>query len=84
MVYDDEHLALWERGKGSTATISRRSKVTVFPRKPPSANRPLAQGRHCRFYGSRDPQVGAAYEGVWQRLVQPEKDCDPTRRDSPC
>ena len=33
MVYDDEHLALWERGKGSTnATLKSGTKVTVFRR----------------------------------------------------
>jgi hypothetical protein len=35
MVYDDDHLALWERGKGSTtANLEDGSKVTVFFRKP--------------------------------------------------
>jgi hypothetical protein len=35
MVYDDEHLALWERGRGSTTeTLRDGSKVTVFFRKP--------------------------------------------------
>jgi len=35
MVYDDEHLALWERGKGSTnANLQNGAKVTVFLRKP--------------------------------------------------
>src|SRR6267142_5513681 len=35
MVYDDDHLALWERGKGSTsANMGAKSKVTVFLRKP--------------------------------------------------
>src|SRR5262245_52960284 len=30
MVYDDEHLALWERGKGSTnANLRDKRKVTV-------------------------------------------------------
>ena len=35
MVYDDEHLALWERGKGSTnAQLKDGAKVTVYLRKP--------------------------------------------------
>ena len=51
MVYDYEHLALWERGKGST------------------------------FYGTAEiHRSGAAYEEVWRRLVQPEKDRDPDKK----
>ena len=35
MVYDDDHLALWERGKGSTTgNLRDKTKVTVFFRKP--------------------------------------------------
>ena len=35
MVYDEDHLALWERGKGSTnANLHDKTKVTVFLRKP--------------------------------------------------
>ena len=35
MVFDDEHLALWERGKGSTnQNLRDGAKVTVFLRKP--------------------------------------------------
>ena len=35
MVFDDEHLALWERGKGSTAkNMTDGTKVTVYFRKP--------------------------------------------------
>jgi len=35
MVVDDEHLGLWERGRGSTsATLANGTKLTVFFRKP--------------------------------------------------
>src|SRR5215469_8076503 len=35
MVYDDNHLALWERGKGSTnASLADGTRLTVFFRKP--------------------------------------------------
>ena len=31
MVFDDEHLALWERGKGTTnQTLKDGTKITVF------------------------------------------------------
>jgi hypothetical protein len=87
MVYDDDHLALWERGKGSTSDSLRDgSKVTVFPEEAaaprigPLCPRAASPG----FYGiAQILKSGAAYEEVWQRLVQPEKDRDPTRRDSP-
>jgi 2-polyprenyl-6-methoxyphenol hydroxylase-like FAD-dependent oxidoreductase len=36
MVYDDEHFALWERGKGSTTgNLTDGTKVTIYFRKPP-------------------------------------------------
>ena len=35
MVFDDEHLALWERGRGTTnENLKDGTKVTVFFRKP--------------------------------------------------
>jgi hypothetical protein len=35
-VFDDEHFALWERGRGSTnANLANGSNVTIFFRKPP-------------------------------------------------
>jgi uncharacterized protein len=83
MVYDDEHLALWERGKGSTnANLRDGTKVTVFLRKPPLRESGLLpKGGIARFYGTaRIHRVGPAYEEVWNRLVQPEKDRDPERK----
>src|SRR6185436_6772833 len=83
MVYDDEHLALWERGKGSTSDHLRDgSKVTVFLRKPPLRDSGLLpKGGIARFYGiAQILKSGAAYEEVWQRLVQPEKDRDPDKK----
>jgi uncharacterized protein len=83
MVYDDDHLALWERGKGSTnATLKDGTKVTVFLRKPALRESGLlAKGGIARFYGTaRIERSGAAYEEVWRRLVQPEKDRDPDKK----
>jgi hypothetical protein len=46
-VYDDEHLALRERGHGSTTENLRDgSKVTVFFRKPAAHGRRPAERRH--------------------------------------
>ncbi len=83
MVFDDDHLALWERGKGSTnANLSDGTKVTVFFRKPPlRAEGLLPKGGIARFYGTTVlHKSGPAYEEVWRRLVQPEKDRDPEKR----
>ena len=83
MVFDDEHLALWERGKGSTtANLVDGSKVTVYFRKPQlRADGVLPKGGIARFYGTaRIVKAGAAYEEVWRRLVQPEKDRDPEKK----
>jgi hypothetical protein len=83
MVYDDEHLALWERGKGSTnAMLKDGAKVTVFLRKPQLREAGiLPKGGVARFYGIAQVQKsGPAYEEVWKRLVQPEKDRDPDKK----
>ena len=83
MVYDDEHLALWERGKGSTAkNMTDGTKVTVYFRKPSlRADGTLPKGGIARFYGTAQiAESGPAYEEVWRRLVQPEKDRDPEKK----
>jgi hypothetical protein len=83
MVYDDDHLALWERGKGSTtANLADGSKVTVFFRKPALREAGiLPKGGIARFYGrAAIHRGGPVYEEVWRRLVQPEKDRDPERK----
>ena len=83
MVFDDEHLALWERGKGSTTSNLRDgSKVTVFLRKPPLRESGLLpKGGIARFYGlATIHRSGPAYEEVWRRLIQPEKDRDPDKK----
>src|SRR5208283_3798513 len=50
MVFDDEHFALWERGRGSTnANLVDGSKVTVYFRKPPLRESGLLRGGIARF-----------------------------------
>jgi len=83
MVYDDEHLALWERGKGTTnATIKDGTKVTVFFRKSQLRETGLLpRGGIARFYGTATIyRSGEAYDEIWRRLIQPEKDRDPERK----
>ena len=82
MVYDDDHLALWERGRGSTTeNLKDGTTLTVYFRKPPlRADGTLPKGGIARFYGTASIQKsGAAYEQVWRKLVQPEKDRDPQK-----
>jgi hypothetical protein len=83
MVYDDAHLALWERGKGSTnEQLKDGTRVTVFLRKPALREAGvLPKGGIARFYGTaKVHKSGAAYDEVWKRLVQPEKDRDPEKK----
>lgn len=83
MVYDDTHLALWERGRGSTSgNLADGAKLTVFFRKPQLREEGvLPKGGIARFYGrAQIHRAGPAYEEVWRRLVQPEKDRDPEKR----
>jgi hypothetical protein len=83
MVYDDQHLALWERGKGSTNKLLHDgTKVTVFLRKPQLREAGvLPKGGVARFYGSaRIHRSGAVYDKVWEKLVQPEKERDPEKK----
>ncbi len=82
MVFDDEHIGLWERGKGSTnANLADGTALTVYFRKPQLREEGiLPKGGIARFYGrARIHKSGPVYEEVWRRLVQPEKDRDPQK-----
>src|SRR5438445_11927728 len=81
MVYDDEHLALWERGKGSTnAQLHDGAKVTVFLRKPALRESGLLpKGGIARFYGiAKVHKSGPVSVKVWERLVMSELEHDHT------
>jgi hypothetical protein len=83
MVYDENHLALWERGKGSTnVNLKDGTKVTVFFRKSQLREAgTLPKGGVARFYGTaKIHKSGPAYDQVWAKLVQPEKDRDPQKK----
>ena len=83
MVFDDEHISLWERGRGSTnENLRPDSKVTVFFRNPQlRADGTLPAGGIARFYGTAEIyKSGAIYDEVWRRLIQPEKDRDPEKK----
>ncbi|HEX3881377.1 MAG TPA: pyridoxamine 5'-phosphate oxidase family protein [Stellaceae bacterium] len=83
MVFDDEHIGLWERGTGSTAeNMTDGTKVTVYFRNPAlRESGVLPRGGIARLYGTaRVLKSGAQYEEIWRRLVQPEKDRDPDKK----
>src|SRR6266446_5667115 len=83
MVFDDEHIALWERGRGSTTeNLSDGSKVTIFFRKSSLRGEGiLPLGGIARFYGTAAiHKSGPVYEEVWNRLLQLEKERDPEKK----
>jgi hypothetical protein len=82
MVFDGEHIAIWERGKGSTnVNLKDGSKVTVFFRKRPLRETILPKGGVARFYGTaKIHKSGPVYDEVWKRLIEPEKKSDPDRK----
>jgi hypothetical protein len=83
MVFDDEHFALWERGRGSTnANLTDGSKLTVFFRKPALREAGLLpRGGIARFYGmAKIYRSGPVYDEIWRRLIEPEKNSDPEKK----
>ena len=83
MVFDDTHIARWERGKGSTnENLTEGTPLTVFFRKPQLREEGvLPKGGIARLYGhARIYRSGPIYDEVWRRLVQPEKDRDPEKK----
>ncbi len=83
MVFDDEHLALWERGRGSTnSNLKDGTKITVFLRKPQLRESGLLpKGGIARFYGTAKlHKSGPVYEEIWTRLIPPEKERDPDKK----
>ena len=83
MVYDAEHIGLWERGKGSSnENLHDGSKVTIYHRNPKlRESGVLPAGGVARFYGTAKLyKSGPVYDEVWKRLIQPEKDRDPEKK----
>ena len=83
LAYDDPHISIWERGKGSTNTsLHDGSKVTILLRNPALRESGLLPlGGVARLYGTaKIYKSGPVYEEVWNRTVQPEKDRDPDKK----
>jgi hypothetical protein len=83
LVFDDEHIAFWERGKGTTnSNLQDGSKVTIFYRNPKlREDGTLPAGGVARFYGvAKLHKSGEMRDKIWDKVVQPEKDRDPERK----
>jgi len=82
MVFDDEHIALWERGTGTTAqNLTDGTPITIFMRKPALREVGiLPKGGILRLYGrAKIHKSGPVYEEVWKRLIEAEKKRDPDK-----
>lgn len=82
-VFDDEHISLWERGRGSTNTqLVDGAKVTIFMRKVPLREAGiLPRGGVMRLYGTAKVyKSGPTYDEVWERLIEPEKNADKEKK----
>jgi hypothetical protein len=87
-VFDDETLAVWDRGgRASSEALKDGSKLTVYFRNP--ALRAVARGGNgllpaagiARFYGTAELHTeGEAYEQTWTNMVQQERDSDPEKK----
>jgi hypothetical protein len=80
-VHDDEHISIWERGRGSTtALLADGTNVTVFYFNLGAKN-VLPIGGLVRLYGTASiHKSGPVYDKVWERLIEPEKKSDPEKK----
>ncbi len=80
-VYDDEHISIWERGRGSTTALMQDgTNVTVFYFNL-GAKDVLPIGGIARLYGTASVhKSGPVYDKVWERLIEPEKKSDPEKK----
>lgn len=76
MVFDDEHLALWERG----GDRSDGTKISIYFRCR-EALKSTVPGGVVKFFGiTQAHRSGPVYEKVWERLVPTEKNGDPEKK----
>ncbi len=82
LVFDDEHLMIWERGRGSTnAHLTHGTKLTVYFQDFSLRESILPIGGIARLYGTAEIHTaGAIFEQAWEKLIVPEKDWDPERK----
>jgi hypothetical protein len=80
-VYDDDHISLWERGRGTTASqMADGTKTTVFFFDLGKRD-VLPIGGLARLYGTATVhKSGPVYDKVWERLIEPEKNSDKDKK----
>ena len=82
-VYDDDHISLWERGRGSTSGhLKDGEKLTVFYfNYELMAQGVLPIAGIARLFGTAVVhKSGPVYDKVWERLIEPEKERDPEKK----
>ncbi len=82
IVYDPETFGFWQRGGGTTTeNLSDGDKVTFFYRNMALRETLLPKGAVARFYGTAEiHKSGPAYDTVWDRMIQIERDRDPDKK----
>ena len=83
MVWDEDTLAYWDRGGGTTHDhVQDGTKVTMYFRNPAlRESGVLPLGGIARFYGTAMlHNEGPIREEVWNRMVEPEKKRDPDKQ----
>ena len=85
-VYDDETLAYWDRGSGSThEAVTNGTKVLIYYRNPElgaAGTKLLPAGGIARFYGVAELADDKASDKIYDNMVQPERDRDPDKNGS--
>jgi|TARA_B100000315_G_scaffold22434_1_gene19495 hypothetical protein len=87
-VVDGDTLGIWDRGgRASSDALKDGAKLMVYFRNPAlsavarGGNGLLPVGGIARFYGTAElHSEGAAYEQVWDNMVQQERDADPDKK----
>ena len=85
IVYDDETLGFWDRGKGRTHDVVKNgSKVTFYYRNIKLRDEGiLPKGGIARFYGTAELyQEGEVWNSVYERMASPERARDPEKKGS--
>ena len=85
IVYDEETLAFWDRGKGRIHdTVKNGSKITFYYRNTDlREDGTLPKGGIARFYGTAELILeGTVWDNVYERMVEPERERDPEKLGS--
>lgn len=85
IVWDDETMGFWDRGKGRTHdTLKNGTKITFYYRNIDlRADGTLPKGGIARFYGTAElHHEGEVRDKVYERMAQPERERDPDKLGS--